>query len=860
MALLERDAELSRLAAHADRARAGQGGIALITGEAGAGKTAFVDEFTRAHAPGMRVLWGMCDPLSTPRPLGALFDIVDDLAPETRRILRGADHAYDIFDAVTRDLASTPTILVIDDIHWADQGTTDFLRHTVRRIHRTSTVVVITARDEWTGDGAPVQVLKGDIARSSSATTIPLGPLSVDAVAELLGPRQHDARQHDAEALHRRTAGNPFFVTELLDHDGTDLPATVRDAILARTVGLDTDCWEVLNLLTCSPGAIPDPVMEALGVGAHSLRLLDGFHLIRRTTRGVDFWHDLYRQALTSVVPPGAETRFHQRLIAAHDTVGDPDEATITHHARHAGDSARLRSAAIAAGRTAARSGAHRQSAEFFRTALGSGVGDRADDAEILELLAAELYLTDQLGEAIVACRHALGLREAGGDIDGVSTDNIALAVYEWYNGNRSGSDDHVAQSITVFEPGHPPTPALGHALAMRAFFAVHAGTVADAREHLARARQVAAVTDDPSLEDRIAIVDAICGIVCGDPDARAGLMNVLARAPRHLNELYSSGYSNLAHFDVEQRRLRRAAELLATSIDMTIASDLPVCRVWQLGSRARLGLLQGRWDDALQDSAAVLDVASAPLAHTWPLLVRGLTALRRRAERSPELEEAWELGRRYGEPLRMLPVATALVEQVWLTGVPDDRVSRFTEMLQTHGDGLEWSRGDLAVWLRRVGIDCDADGVAPPFAAHLDGDVSAAARGLAECGSEFDAALVLTETGDREQILAGLAGLDRLGAYATADRVRRALRAEGAMTIPSRKRSSTLSNRAGLTRRQVEVLSLMAEGMTNAELAERLYLSEKTVGHHVSAILACLGAPNRRDAVRRGRESGVID
>lgn len=855
MALLERDAELSRLAAHADRARAGEGGLALITGEAGAGKTTFVDEFTTTRSQGMRVLWGMCDPLATPRPLGPLFDIVDDLTPETGRILRGADHAYDIFDAVTLDLAATPTILVIDDIHWADQGTTDFLRHTLRRVHRTSTLVVITARDESSGGEEPVPVLRGDIARAPSAITMALGPLSIDAVTELTG-----RRDLDAAALHRRTGGNPFLITELLDHDGDDLPATVRDAILARTIGLDPACWDVLNLLTCSPGALSDPVVGALGVDEDSLRTLDRIHLIRRTSRGVVFWHDLYRQALTSVIPPGAQTRLHQRLIAAYDTLGDPDQATIAHHAKHAGDATRLRSAAITAGRMAARSGAHRQSAEFFRTALGAGVGEPGDDAEVLELLAAELYLTDHLEEAIDACRRALGLREASADVDGVSTDNISLAVYQWYNANRSGADDHVARSITAFEPHHRPTPALGHAHAMRAFFAVHAGSVVEARDHLARARRVAAVTDDPSLDDRIAIVEAICGIVRDEPDARADLLRVLDRAPRHLDELYSSGYSNLAHFDVEQRRLSSAADLLATSIDMTVASDLPVCRVWQLGSRARLGLLRGRWDEALEDCALVLDGPSAPLARTWPLLVRGLTSLRRRSERSVELEEAWELGRRYGEPLRILPVATALVEQVWHTGESDDRVPGFCELLGIHGDGLEWARGDLAVWLARVGIDCVADGVAAPFATYLGGDVASAAGAFAEYGLEFDAALALTETDDRDAIVSGLVWLDALGAYATADRVRRALRADGSMTVPSRRRSSTLANPAGLTRRQVEVLTLMADGLTNAELAERLYLSEKTVGHHVSAILACLGAPNRREAVRRGRESGVID
>ncbi|MCH5642609.1 AAA family ATPase [Gordonia sp. ABSL49_1] len=860
MALVERDRELTRLEAHVDRARAGDGSVVMVTGEAGAGKTAFVEEFTARSAGDMRVLWGQCDPLTTPRPLGPLFDVVDDLSPDSRRTLQGAEHAYDIFDTVARDLASVPTILVIDDVHWADQGTSDFLRHILRRVRRSTTLVVITTRDEASDHADPVQYLRGDVARSSSATSIALQPLSIDAVTHMVG-----ARALDPVALHRVSGGNAFYVTELLDHDGRELPPTIRDAILARTVGLDSASWDVLNLLACSPSAIPDRLLGVLGIGTDTLTRLGRAHLIRRSVRGIAFWHDLCRLAVADVLPPGAKTPLHQRLIAAYDAVGEQDQATITYHASRAGDTARVRSSAIAAGRNSARSGAHRQSAEFFRMALAVGADDDpAGDAELLELLAAESYLTDHLDEAIDAGERALQLRTVAGDTDAVSADHLSLAVYEWYNANRPAANHHVAQSIAVFESGSP-TPPLGHGHAMAAFLALHGGSVTQARAHLEQAKRVSALTGDQSLRDRIDIVEAICDIVDGEVSGRGRLLQVLTRAPTHLDELFSSGYSNLVHFDVEQRRFVPAAEVLARSIDMTVDNDLPVCHVWQLATRSRLEFLRGRWDDALGDSASVLDGPSAPLARTWPLLVRGLTALRRGADGRDDLERAWEIGQSYGEPLRVLPVAAALVEQAWLTGLPDDRISGFARLIVDDADGLQWTRGDLAVWLSRVGDGNRAGelvpgSVAPPFARYLAGDVSSAAQAFGDAGLEFDAAVALTETGDTSSIGRGLAALDRLGAFATADRIRRNLRAAGSLAVPSRRRASTRSNAAGLTRRQTEVLALMGEGLTNAELADRLYLSEKTVGHHVSAILDRLAVTNRRDAVRRGRETGVID
>ncbi len=827
----------------------------MVTGEAGAGKTVVVEEFVRGYSGGFRVLWGACDPLVTPRPLGPLFDVVDALSPETRSTLYRAEHSYDIFDAVSADLASTPTLLVIDDAHWADQGTTDFLRHLMRRIRDSTTLVVIMARrDESPGPADPVRILLGDVARSSSATSIAVQPLSVDAVARLVGDRPLDP-----VALHNLSGGNAFFVTELLDHDGDDLPPTVRDAILARTVGLDAACWDVLNLLACSPGSVPGPVMAELGASGDALGLLSGAHLVRRTSRGVAFWHDLCRLAVADVIPPGAETALHRRMIAAYDAVGDGDHATIVHHAQGAGDRARVRADAAAAGRVAARSGAHRQSAEFFRTALAAGRGNDADDTELLESLAAEFYLIDRLDEAIDACESALELRRRADDVDGMSSDHIALAIYEWYNADRAAADRHVAQAISVYEPVDRVGPPLGHAYAMRAFLAVQSASVQEARHYVEQARRVSEIVDDQTLRARIAIVEGLCDVAAGDTEGRRLILDVLARAPEHLDEVHSSGYSNLAYFDVEHRRFAAAADLLSRSIDMTVDSDLPVCRVWQVATRGRLEFLSGRWDEALEDSATVLDGPSAPLARPSPLLIRGLVELRSNAAGRDDLEQAWELAVRYGESLRLVPAAAALVEQMWLTATPDDRTAEFARLADDDGDGLQWARGDLVVWLKRIGIDVATAGIAAPCAAWFAGDVGAAARQLAELGLTFDAAVAWTETGDPAGVGRGLEILDRLGAHATAGKIRRDLRVAGMSAVPARRRPSTMANAAGLTRRQIEVLALMGEGLTNAELAERLYLSAKTVDHHVSAILTRLEVPNRREAVRRGREFGLI-
>ncbi|MGY4651895.1 AAA family ATPase [Mycobacterium sp. URHB0021] len=271
MRLTERDEELGRLRTRADEARAGRGAMVMVCGESGAGKTCLVESFVAEWVRDERVLWGMCDPLPTPRPLGPIHDLEHRLAARTRDVLERSDQPYDIFAAVFDDLRTAPSVLVLDDLHWADQGTIDLLRFVLRRVSQTQSLAIGIVREDEVGLGHPMRVLLGDVARSARADSLSMPPLSVAAVEALVGDRPVDPGW-----LHRVTAGNAFFVSEMLDHDGDNLPTTVRDAVLARASGLDSAAWDLLNLLTCSPGAIPDHLLVDLGGDAARLPGVEG--------------------------------------------------------------------------------------------------------------------------------------------------------------------------------------------------------------------------------------------------------------------------------------------------------------------------------------------------------------------------------------------------------------------------------------------------------------------------------------------------------------------------------------------------------------------------------------------------------
>ncbi len=861
--LADRDHQLGEIIARADDARAGRGGMVFVSGESGAGKTSFVEAFVDRWVKDERTLWGACDPLPTPRPLGPVHDIAHRLAPATRAVLE-SDHSYEIFDAVYDDLRTAPSVLVLDDLQWADQGTIDLLRFVLRRVGQTRSLVVGILRDEEVGVSHPLRGLLGDMARTRRACSIAVPPLSIEAVDRLIGESPIDTGW-----LHTVTGGNAFFVCEMLEHNRsslseTDLPTTVRDAVLARTSDLDAAAWDALNLLSCSPGAVPDRLLTDLGVTLPALRALSNASLIRRSPRGVAFRHDLCRMAVSSVIPPGAGVGLHRRLLDAYESTSDVDPAVLTHHALGADDAGRIHRAAYDAGMTAARSGAHTQAAEFFTLALEHGGPVTADDeVDLLELLAWESYLIDKLPDAITAGQRAIRIRQERGEPAAVSANHHSLSVYQWYNANRDASEGHATEAMNVLDAETDDAAQLvqlGHAFAMQAYLAVQASDLDRASGLIARARQIAEGADDSALMVRVRLIENYGVVLNGDESGRDEILAILNSAPKHIDELYSGGWSNITYFDVEQRRLDVAAELLDISVPLMYEHDLPICRVWQLGSRARLELMVGEWDDAAADADRVLDAPSAPLARTWPSLIRALVALRRRGTGVEALNNAWTLACRFAEPIRMLPVAAAIAEMCWVTGVSDDRLGECRDLLSGGPvAGLEWSRGELAVWLRRVGESVDADAVAEPYRLVLEGAHQAAADEFHRLSMPYDAALALLDSGNPDLAARALDILDRLGADAVAAKVRRDLRAKGQSVVPARRRSATLANPAGLTARQVDVLRLLADGLTNVELADRLFLSVKTVDHHVSAILAKLEVNKRRDAVRKARELGIL-
>jgi DNA-binding CsgD family transcriptional regulator len=852
--LLERDRELDALGRALHVARAGTGTGLAVSGEAGAGKTVLVAAAC-AGATGLRVLRTRCDPLDTPRPLGPFRDLTAHLGQLGQL---GQDQPLAaVCERLYAAIAAEPSVLVVEDLHWVDAASADVLRFLARRLEAAPCALVLTYRDHEIGLRHPARALLGDVAALDTFSTLHLRPLSLQGVTRLA-----EGTGLDPEQVHDVTGGNPFFVAEVLRDPERPLPTNVRDAVLARVASIDTADLEVLQLAATAPDRLDDRVLPQLGVELPTLRRLWDTGLLDRDERGLVFRHELARLAVESTIPAGGEARLHARLLEALERVEPRDPSVLTHHAVAAADAARAALYADAAAQEAARGGAHAEAVAFLRIAVDHLGPDRPHDrARLLSQLGFEEYMISQLDSALESVRATFPLWREVGDTAGLSAAHASCAVFEYYNAHRRQAEDHADRAATL--AGDRFAVAYGGARATRAYLAYHRSDYPLVEEYRSEAARIAETTGDEMLELRTRLVGGATDLARDVPGARARFVSLIedARAAG-FDEVASTGYSTIAYLDVEQRRLANAERVLEESLAFTIERDIPICNHWQTAVRSRLRHLEGRWDAALEDADDVLLRRGMPVATFWPHVVRGLVALRRGDDGGDHLEAAWELADRLDEPMRRLAALSALAESMWVSGTPDERVVRLAPALlsDTAGQATGWSVGELAVWLRRLGIDhsVSPDDVAEPYRASLAGRHLDAAAWWGRTRAVVDEALCQTDSDDLEQRLAGVERLELHGAVALADRIRRILRDEGVVQLPPRPRASTRANPAGLTNRQLDVAKLVARGLTNAEIADRLFISPKTTDHHVSAVLTKLGIPSRRAVIVQASELGL--
>ena len=724
-------------------------------------------------------------------------------------------------------------------------------------------LTLVTYRTDGLASNASLRETVGELGSRAGVSRLGLAPLSAAAVAELAEPHGIDGL-----VLHQRTAGNPFFVCEVLSAAGEEIPPTVRDAVLARLGWLSPAARRALELVAVAPYPMELWLLQAMLAGEleHLEEGLAAGILVARDNT-IAFRHDLARLAVEESVGAVRAMGLHQRLLDALCERSGPavDPARAAHHAEAAADAPAAVAFAHAAARDAAAAGAHREAAAQYTRALRfAGSLDPRERAAMQVHLSEECHMTADFDHAIGSLEAALvDYRSIGDPLrEGDVLRKLSATLY-CMGGGSARADAASEAAIEILET-LPPSAELATAYETMASRHMNAERAAQTYAWAARAVALAEQLGDVShrivsLND-LGTMEYLRGLDSG----REKLEESLKLARKHgYEDDAGRAYLHLSWSSVRNRQYDRAAAYVRDGIEYCTARDLDLHRIYLDTHWGRAELDLGHWDAAGDSVVRVIgDRRSAPDALTPALSTLGLLRARRGDPAAWEpLDRARELCDG-GDLQRFGPVTIARAETLWLQGRQDEidaeTAATFALALDRRAS---WVLGEIAIWRWRAGLvdDLPAGAAAEPYALSIGGNGGAAAARWDELNCPYEAALARADTGMEDALRRALDELSALRARPAAAMVMRRLRSGGARRIPRGPRRQTRANPAGLTARELEVLALLTENLRNAQIADRLFVSEKTVDHHVSAILRKLDVRSRGEAVTAADRIGLV-
>lgn len=777
--LLERDGDLAGLQRILRSVAAtGRGAVVSVTGEAGSGKSSLVRAFLEAVSPDVAVAAGGCDDLLAPRSLGPFRDMADAL-PGVGTALTEQRPPEEVFPRLLRALAARPTVVLVEDVHWADDVTLDAIRYLARRIPGTPSLLLLTYRDEDVDLAHPLRRVLAGLSGSSSRR-IELAPLSVAAVRRMSG-----ADATEAAEIHRVTRGNPFFVTEVLATGGATVPTTVRDAVLARVGRLPAPGRRLAERLAVVPsraerwlaealaGGEPEPVLQAERAG-----VLSG------GTRFVSFRHELARRALESSLTVGERVRAHREVLDVLLRREQVEPWRIVHHAVRADRGDLIDRYGPIAAADAERVGAQRQAAETLRVVLDHA--ERLDEptrANLLTRRAYALYLVNEYETALTVADTAVSVAEDVGDPALVADALVVLSrIVLFARGplaarraaqravdmlGQGGDDGRLAEALTELARTHSNLPTIG-VVAQPSLVAVRSA------EH---AIEKCDRLDRNDLRAQSWCYLGSARLANGDPRGLADIERAIEIGAGETRlETRVRGYVNAAGSCYRTGRFREALRYVAAGLRVAADGEF-LAGQYRLGlTAAGVAASSGEWDRAVAELRRLIASPGdagimAPLARS--MLAR-LLARRGEPEAAAVLHELLHRPAAERDSYVAGPVAVAQIEVGWLTGTLREVPVGVSDALESAAAaGHTAMLGELVVYLRRAGFPTQAPTEVPePWAAGLAGRWREAAAGWEALGDRYERAVELglaDEPAARDQ---GVHLLTELGAGAAVSRL----------------------------------------------------------------------------------------
>lgn len=854
MDLVEREEALRTLRERLVEAASG-GQVVLVAGEAGVGKTSVLRALAAGHE---QLWWGACDALQTPHPLAPLFDIARRSGARFAPRLDGPRLA--LFEAVLDELrlAAQPMLVVIEDAHWADESTLDLIKFLGRRIERTRAMLAISYRDDEVAASHPLRSVIGELP-SSALTRVELARLTPAGV-ETLAQRA----LRSPTGLFAATQGNPFFVTELLRHRVDELPHTVQALVLARFARLHKPAQAIVRLAAIVPARIERWLVDALLTPSlPDLEACLDSGLLLADASTLHFRHELARVAVESSLTPLVAQTLHAQLLHAITTGGRSlPPARLVHHAALAADAAAVHRYAPTAADDARRRGAHREAAAHWRTALHqASTAGEAERQVWLEAYAVECQITDQLAEAIAA-RQTLGQSLQRSGETARQAQNLSRSALVYVLALRNADADAASRRAIELVEGLPAGPERAFAYWVEAQLRMlnrdssqsaewSRKAIALAEHFGDRQTQVAAIG---TLGAAMLFIDYEAACVHLEQALQMALAGGLHWVAANTMTNLGSGSGELFQLAAADRWLR---ETVAFASLHQIDFYLHYATAW-LGL---CDLYAGRWDEAAGHAGdAARRAGPATTSRIMALVALGRLRVRRGSPDADDtLNQALALAQATGTLQRLGPVHAARAEAAFARG---DLAGATEEARAALPLALEhshpWFIGELAFWCWRAGtLESAPPGCAEPYALQIRGQWREAAAAWAALGCPYERARALAD-GDVDAQRAALAIYEHLGAQPACEALRRRLREAGVRGIARGVRPSTRERQYSLTTRELQVLRLLCDGLRNAEIADRLSRSVRTVDHHLAAVFSKLGVDSRIAAIQAAQRAGL--
>jgi DNA-binding CsgD family transcriptional regulator len=863
MVLLERESDLALLQQLFSSVADGEGHCVFVSGESGIGKTSLLKHFTGELKKDYKVYEGLCDALFTPRPLAPLYDIAlqvntglidDPVIAQDRPALFS-----NFFNELRRQ--SEPVVIVFEDIHWADDATIDFIKFFARRITQLQCLFILTYRDNEIHTDHPIVSMFGQLT-SGTFSRINLSPLSREAVKQLA-----EKKGYDGQKVYEVSGGNPYYVTEILSAYSEGVPANIRDAIISAYNRTSEKTRQVWDLLSVIPGRFETRYLERFDPGyREAIDNCIQLKILIHNSDEIHFKHELFRRTIEHSLSPLKRIALNRKILELflNDFEYHNEIERIVHHATNANEYDLVLKYAPVAAKHAAALGAHTEASKLLAKAIENYEGNDVQiKMALFESYSYECYLTNNIEEAILFAGKTLQLLKGRGNVIKIAGCMRFMSHLRCCYGDWKSAVNMAGEAIELIKD-QPASREKALLFCNMAQLKMHWGETGEIMDWAEKARKTAEELNDDEVLCQSEII--IGAIRMNTPSLKnegweliqKGLSSALKNS---FQESAARAYSKMAINGMRLKDYPFVKKILHEGIAYSEERELDFWKLTMLSVKAKLHLETGNWQEALTIAETLQESVYKGSFNLFGMVIVGQIKMRRGQPGALEiLIRSKTLAYECFDLQALVAAVIALLEFEWLTGeaiLKDDELKNIIGIVDRSIYYMD--ANEFAFWLfkarnQRLKLRIIYD------AYHVNNIASAhkSAVHWHRLGNPYLQAHALF-SGDDEDKKKAISIVHQLDAVNVYERMKREMRSSGIKGIPRGLRKTTKENPALLTGREMDVLQLLRDGLQNKEIASKLFISAKTVDHHISSILFKLDVNSRVKAVNEAIKLDLI-